>query len=263
MNKIYKSFNKNIVLDNIEFELSNCTLILGENGSGKTTLLKILSGITKKYEGSNEIGNESSTLLDSSSLFFFKTGLENLDYFLDKEELANSNKYINLLKMDNYINKRVFKYSNGMKKKLGLVIALSRNKKYLLLDEPTNSLDIESVELLKNILNEEKKNRKVIIASHDIKIFDDELIDSIFLIKNTKLYQKNVSEFKYTFYKVKTLDEIANSDFEYELENGYQIFKVNNDELERFSELVSKYRVIEMIKIDYFDQRYMEGIYND
>ena len=148
MNKIYKSFNKNIVLDNIEFELSNCTLILGENGSGKTTLLKILSGITKKYEGSNEIGNESSTLLDSSSLFFFKTGLENLDYFLDKEELANSNKYINLLKMDNYINKRVFKYSNGMKKKLGLVIALSRNKKYLLLDEPTNSLDIESVELL-------------------------------------------------------------------------------------------------------------------
>ncbi len=262
MNKISKSFDKNIVLYDADFSLSNCTLILGENGSGKTTLLRILSGICKKYAGFNEVGSEASLLLDASCLFLFKTGLENLEYFLNKKELEKAYEYIKTLKIDEYINKRVFKYSNGMKKKLGLIISMSRNKKYLLLDEPTNSLDIDSIKLLKELLINEKNNRKIVIASHDIKIFDEKLIDSILVIKNNKLLQKMINQLDYTFFKVKTLEEINESIFKYDVENNYYIFKVNNQEIMEFSEYVCKYKVIEMIKIDYFDKRYLEEIYN-
>ena len=132
MNRISKKFGKKIILDDICFELSQCDFLIGENGSGKTTLLKILAGLIKKFDGNIDTENESSLLLDSPCLYSLKTGFENLEFFLDDEELKNSKKYIELFQMNSYINTIVKKYSNGMKKKLSLVIALSKNKKVLL-----------------------------------------------------------------------------------------------------------------------------------
>ena len=153
MNKVSKNYKNNQVLNDVEFEFnSGVTLILGDNGSGKTTLLKTLGGFIKKYDGNVECADDASLLLDAPSLYSFKSGKENIFLFLNDEEQKNSEQYINLFNMNDYINKLVKSYSNGMKKKLSLVIALSKNKKYLLLDEPTNSLDIESVGILKNIL---------------------------------------------------------------------------------------------------------------
>ena len=91
MNKITKSFNKNVVLNSIELHIDDgCTLLLGENGSGKTTLLKVLSGLIKKYDGKICCKNKVSLLLDSQCLFIYKTGFDNLSYFLNETELENS-----------------------------------------------------------------------------------------------------------------------------------------------------------------------------
>ena len=263
MNKITKRYGKQIVLDNIEFEInSKCILIIGENGSGKTTLFKILSGLIKRYEGQIDLSSNVSYLPDSESLFLSKSGLDNLDYFLNKEELEKSKYYIDYFHMNEYISKRVRSYSNGMKKKLALTLALSRNKDYLILDEPTNSLDIESIELLKKEIKILKENKNIIISSHDVSIFDIDLIDTIYLIKNHKLYQKDLEEFNFSYYKIKTIDDISDLDYVKE-EDGYYYFKVFNNNINNFSEMISKYKILEMIKIEYYNEIYVRGIIND
>lgn len=263
MNKITKRYGKQVVLDNIEFEInSKCVLIIGENGSGKTTLFKILSGLIKRYEGQIDLSSNVSYLPDSESLFLSKSGLDNLDYFLNKEELEKSKYYIDYFHMNEYISKRVRSYSNGMKKKLALTLALSRNKDYLILDEPTNSLDIESIELLKKEIKILKENKNIIISSHDVSIFDIDLIDTIYLIKNHKLYQKDLEEFNFSYYKIKTIDDISNLDYVKE-EDGYYYFKVFNNNIYNFSEMISKYKILEMIKIEYYNEIYVRGIIND
>ena len=263
MNRISKKFGKKIILDDISFELSQCDFLIGENGSGKTTLLKILAGLIKKFDGNIDTENESSLLLDSPCLYSLKTGFENLEFFLDDEELKNSKKYIELFQMNSYINTIVKKYSNGMKKKLSLVIALSKNKKVLLLDEPTNSLDNQSVEILKKVLYEEKKNKKIVIASHDMKAYDEKLFNSIFLLKKGRIYKIDVKVLSYTYYKAKTIRNIDSEKFYFKLYDNYHYFKVFNKDIEAFSDWIAQYKVFEISKVDFCEPIYMEDIYND
>ena len=256
MNKITKKYGKKTILDDIEFNINSCTLIIGENGCGKTTLLKIISGIIKKLEGEIDHFSSVSYLPDSDALFNLKSGNDNLDYFLSKEELAIAKEYIDIFHMNDFISRKIKTYSNGMKKKLSLVIALSRTKDILILDEPTNSLDYESVEILKKELIKLKKSKKIIISSHDMSIFDMSLIETIYLLKDHKLFKKNIEEFDFKYYKIKTLDDISNLDYILLDNDGYYYFKVYNNKLAEFSSLMCKYKIIEMIKIEYFNDIY-------
>ena len=136
MNNIKKSFGNNVIFDNIEFDfLNQCTLVIGENGSGKTTLMKILSGTIKNYSGECNVKDNTSLLLDSNILYLYKTGIDNLDLFLNDDEKIEAQKLITIFGMNDYIKRRCIFYSNGMRKKLSIVIALSRKKEYLLLDD--------------------------------------------------------------------------------------------------------------------------------
>lgn len=264
INKITKSYKKNLVLDNVEFEIKEqCTLILGQNGSGKTTLLKILGGLIKKYTGNVITGNNTSFLVDSPCLFNLKTGLENLNYFLTKDELKKTEIYLSYFDMKQYINKYVKTYSNGMKKKLAIVITLCKDSDYLLLDEPTNSLDHQTIDLLINLLILEKKEKKIIISSHDTKLLNKNLIDEILLIKNYKIYHKKYNDYDYSYYKIKTIKKIKDCTYSYIYKDDYYYFKVLNDKLENFSNCISQYCIIEMVKLNFSESIYSEGINDD
>ncbi len=262
MNNIKKSFGNNVIFDNIEFDfLNQCTLVIGENGSGKTTLMKILSGTIKNYSGECNVKDNTSLLLDSNILYLYKTGIDNLDLFLNDDEKIEAQKLITIFGMNDYIKRRCIFYSNGMRKKLSIVIALSRKKEYLLLDEPTNSLDTKSIKTLIEILIAKKKEQKIIISSHDMQIFDKKLIDEIFMIKEHKLYSKSLNEYDFDYYKVKTYKEITEFKYGYEKIDDYYIFKVNVSEVLAFSSELSQYIVLEMNKIEPYDEFYLKELY--
>lgn len=263
MKKITKKYKDNVVINDIDVDFSNpCSLIVGHNGCGKTTLLKIISGLIKEYSGVSDFKDNTSILLDSNTLFLYKNGIDNAKYVLDHDEYLNALKLFSLFDMEKYINKLVKTYSNGMKKKLMLCIALSRKKDVLILDEPTNSLDFNSVEILKSILLDFKKTKKIIIASHDISIFDLKLIDSIFFLNDGKIISKNISDFNFIIFKVKLLEK-SNYLYKYIEKDNYLYFKINKEEEMNFYKYINKFIVLEMSKISFFDEMYLGGDFID
>lgn len=266
INNITKNYKKNIVFNDLSIDFKdNCSLIIGQNGSGKTTLLKIIAGLIKNYQGTTDLDNDVSIMLDIDCVFLNKTGYENLEYFLTLDELITSKKYIQIFEMKSYLNQKVKKYSNGMKKKLMLVVALSKDNSLLLLDEPTNALDINSIGLLKKILIEIKNDKKIIIASHNPLIYDNDLIDSVYIIKDNNIVKTNKTNFDYEIVKIKTLNKIEDNkifDCIYKNNTNYY-FKVKRSDLNEFAIFVNKYIVTCFYIINHLDDLYIKEFYNE
>jgi ABC-2 type transport system ATP-binding protein len=101
-----------------------------------------------------------------------------------------SDKIIDAFGMRSYINKKVKKYSMGMKQKLAIAVSLMNKPKYLILDEPTNGMDpdgsIDVLETIKSLV--EELQMKILISSH--KLEDIELIcDRAIFLRNGKFVQ--------------------------------------------------------------------------
>ncbi len=258
---ISKKFKNKIVLENIKFniEKNSVNLLLGENGSGKTTLFKILASLIKNND---KCENEyhTSLLVDKDILFSEKTGLENLEYFLNKEEFINAKKYIEYFNVSSYIKDYVKTYSNGMRKKVELIIAFSKKSNLLLLDEPTNSLDVNNIVLLKKIIKEESNNKTILISSHDKSIYDKNIIDYIYVLKEHNITILNKNELDFLIYKVKTLKEIDFNDVEIIKKTSDCIFiKIPNNPNEIINKFIP-YGVIEFSPVDFCDNIYLKEI---
>lgn len=202
---ISKNFGNFRALNNLNFDInSNCiNAIVGKNGAGKTTLIKGLATLLVFDEGQIDFFGKkfvkdnysffrnqiSISLGDSKNLYLNLTAIENIKYFLlihkndynDKEQLINY--YLNIFNLDNHKNKVVSKLSKGMRQKLSIIISLVKDSKVLILDEPDIGLDIESMNTLKQVLNNEKEKRTIIVTSHNLNLIKD-ISDKLILLDN-------------------------------------------------------------------------------
>ncbi|MGN1318770.1 MAG: ABC transporter ATP-binding protein, partial [Lachnospirales bacterium] len=168
-----------------DYELKNITLevskgdivgIIGKNGSGKTTLLSIMAGIKKADKG--ELFYEDCDVFKNKNFSSYVGYLPQENPLIDelsvKDNLSlwckkgHSKDIINNLGIYEFLNKRVDKLSGGMKRRVSLGIALSKNPKILLLDEPSAALDIYGKEEILGIIKSFVKNGgTVIMSTHD------------------------------------------------------------------------------------------------
>ncbi|OCA10848.1 phenol-soluble modulin export ABC transporter ATP-binding protein PmtC [Mammaliicoccus sciuri] len=184
LNNIQKYYGKQHILKNINFDFGDSQIVglIGKNGVGKTTLMKIMNQNIMKYEGTFKKENRDKVgyLIENPKLYLNKTGYYNLNFFRNVLGTNVDDDYINMLiesfGIKPYINKKVKKYSMGMKQKLSIAVALMNKPQYLILDEPTNGMDPDgSIDVLKTLEKVSKDlNIKVLISSH--KIEDIELI---------------------------------------------------------------------------------------
>lgn len=177
---------------NMQFISDKIYAISGVNGSGKTTLANIISGLIQPTKGSIIINNkilkrnERISMNDISYILqepgiLDDTLLRNVfikgDGFYNE---AHSSTYKSLIKKFNFnkkiINKK-FKLgdsgkllSGGQKQKVSILRGLVKSSKILILDEFSNSLDNKSIKILLEYLNKIKKDKIIIIISHDDKI---------------------------------------------------------------------------------------------
>ncbi|AFQ17909.1 multidrug ABC transporter ATP-binding protein [Bacillus thuringiensis] len=199
-----KRLKGNIVLDNISLSVKKGEFLVlkGHNGSGKTMILRAISGLMRLNSGVVYVDNEMigkhkqfpdsmGILIEYPSFIPGYTGFQNLKFLssinnkISDEEIYNIIQRVGLDKTDKRKYKR---YSLGMKQRLGIAQALMEQPKLLLLDEPTNALDSDGIKDVLDILKVEKsKGTTIIVASHDVHVLDNEIVDRIVHVNNGKL----------------------------------------------------------------------------
>ncbi len=161
--KLTKSFGDKFALRDVSFEIPAGQVcgLLGPNGAGKTTLFRLLMGILKATAGRLLIGNLDAFedrvelkrrvgfLPDEPVFYAYLSGREILElsaamHALDaRAALERIEPLIATLRLAEDLGNYAEEYSRGMKKKLGMLLAMIHQPELLVLDEPTNGLDVE------------------------------------------------------------------------------------------------------------------------
>lgn len=195
---VSKSFDGIEVLHDVNLDLEEGKIygFIGRNGSGKSVLFKIICGLYYPTSGSvivdgvdihkNDVfPNDMRVLIEKPNFLPNLTGLENLKLLASIQNKITEEDIILILDKLNLkkdMNKLYHKYSLGMKQKLAVAQVLMENPKMMIFDEPFNGIEEKTVEVIKKILLEEKKNGKIILIASHIKEDIEELADTIYFV---------------------------------------------------------------------------------
>ena len=189
---VSKRFGKDkVILDNFYYNFARFEKmgIVGNNGTGKSTFIKLLLGLQRPDEGRFDIGETVKFG------YYSQDGLQ-----FDEQErvidiIAKRAEYIDLgggrhLSASQFLQRflftpeeqydYVYKLSGGQRRKLYLCTVLMENPNFLILDEPTNDLDIQTLQVLEEYLQDFPGC--VIVVSHD-RYFMDKVVDHILVFK--------------------------------------------------------------------------------
>lgn len=218
-----KNINKTIygkkILDDISFDLNSgsITVLLGPNGSGKTTLLKTLSNLISIDSGNitfnSKLENnckETMMVFDEPILYDELTGIEHINFNMDLYNIKLTNSevgnYIKLFQLEKYINKCIYTYSLGTKKKLQLLCTLINKPKILLLDEYISGLDPITLYNIKNILKSYASEGNTILLTTHMLDIAEKMCDFVILINNGNIYDNDSISIKDIKTKYSTLE---------------------------------------------------------
>lgn len=226
VSNLTKQFKNVLAVNNISFNVKEGEIfgVLGLNGAGKTTTIKMMSGLTRPtsgdikvfdydiYKDINKIKSIIGVSPQESAIANNLTVKENIElmaslYFKDKVKIKdNTERVINNLGLENYINRRAKTLSGGYKRRLSIAMALVTNPRILFLDEPTLGLDVINRHELWNVINNLKGKVTIILTSHYMEEISA-LVDDIAIMKNGKILMINNLENILNFNKTNSLEE--------------------------------------------------------
>lgn len=207
LTKIYKSLwtgrsNDVCALRDISLSVSKGQIVglIGPNGAGKTTLLNLIAGLILPNRGHISICKHPARSIEARRRLGYMPeypAFQNrysaravLQYHgglmgLSRSEIAAEvDRLICELKLQEFANRPCSGFSQGMKQRLSLAIALMKNPDVLLLDEPSNGLDPVGIIELRNLLKKLRESGKtIVISSHRLGELEKLTSDYIFLYR--------------------------------------------------------------------------------
>ena len=201
---VTKVIKKTKVIDNVDitFEGGKIYGLSGKNGCGKTMLMRLISGLIYPTEGEVVIdgkilGKDCSfpksigLLIENPAFLEEYTAYENLRMLngvggnrLDKEEILSLIKSVGL---DPHDSRKYYKFSLGMRQRLGIAAAIMGKPDVILLDEPINAIDEDGVSEIRDLVRSlSGEDRIIIIACHD-KEEMEYMADEIIYMKDGKI----------------------------------------------------------------------------
>lgn len=183
----YPDGSEKIILDNFYYNFARFEkmCIVGNNGTGKSTFIKMLLGLVPPDSGKIDIGETVRFGYFSQDGLKFDESQKVIDIVRDIAEYIDlgggrrmtASQFLNyFLFSPDEQQKYVYKLSGGEKRKLYLCTVLMKNPNFLVLDEPTNDLDIQTLQVLEEYLQDFPGC--VIVVSHD-RYFMDKVVDHL------------------------------------------------------------------------------------
>ncbi|HEV3224235.1 MAG TPA: ABC transporter ATP-binding protein [Puia sp.] len=181
-----KKFRTHLAVDDLSFTVNEGDVygFLGQNGAGKSTTIRMLLTLVTPTEGHIElfgldlkkerkkILNQVGAVIEKPDLYKYLSAFENLSLFarmsgsnIRKKELIAQ---LEMVGLAGRVDDKVKTFSQGMKQRLGIAVALVHNPRLIILDEPTNGLDPQGIADMRNLILHlsRHQNKTIIISSH-------------------------------------------------------------------------------------------------
>ncbi|CUP02104.1 ABC transporter ATP-binding protein [Clostridium baratii] len=298
-----KSFDNKVIVNNFNyiFTKEDRIGIVGDNGAGKTTFLKMLEGTIKQDSGEINIGetvkigvfSQDGKELDKNQrvIDFVREGGEYIPTD-DGSKISASTLCERFLFDGSMQYSPIEKLSGGEKRRLQLLRVLMESPNFLIFDEPTNDLDIETLKILEDFLDDYAG--VVVVVSHD-RYFLDRVCNKIFAFEgngNVTIYHGNHSyyliqkeiknntvnntlinepkvkkekpkrenqnrQLKFSFKEQKEFKEIDKivSDLEEKLESIQEEIELNSTNYSKLEELISEKEETELLLLEKYERQ--------
>ena len=220
---VSKAFDEKVILKDFYYNFQRFEKmgIVGNNGTGKSTFIKMLIGEVAPDSGRFDVGDTVRFGYFSQDGMKFRDDQRVIDVIADIADYIDygGGKHITATQLLQHFlftpeqqYDYVYKLSGGERRKLYLCTVLMRNPNFLVLDEPTNDLDIQTLEVLEEYLQDFPGC--VIIVSHD-RFFMDKIVDHLLVFRSEgeiKDFPGNYTQFReWESLKPKELAESKNN----------------------------------------------------
>lgn len=184
-NGLSVKYGSQLALDNVSISLKEKHIygFIGENGAGKTTLMRVLTGLLYPTSGEFSLFGKTDasdilrmrryigSTIEAPALYPEYTACQNLELqrvLVSNPDESICDELLELVGLYDERDKKVRKFSMGMKQRLGIAMALIGKPKLLILDEPINGLDPKNISELRSLLKKlnEERNVTLFISSH-------------------------------------------------------------------------------------------------
>lgn len=247
---VSKAYDNKIILKDFYYNFSRFEKlgIIGNNGTGKTTFIKMLMGLVEPDSGKFDIGETVRFGYFSQEGLAFDQQQKVIDVVTDIADhiRLGGGKTMSATQFLQYFlftpeqqHSYVYKLSGGELRKLYLCTVLMQNPNFLILDEPTNDLDIPTLQILEEYLQDFPGC--VIIISHD-RYFMDKVVDHILVFKG----EGEIQDFPGNYTQFREWDSLQPAD--------------TNKEEKREKTPVKSYRSDEKKKMSYKEKREFETL---
>ena len=218
VNNATKRFEEKVAISSLTVAFEpGITGLVGQNGAGKSTLLRMIAGVDNVDEGEILVGPYKPTSRESKGIVFFLPDTPyypnnsdikglfqfyNMFYNIDKESFF---KLVKKFKLP--LDRKISKFSKGMKRLAFVALALSVDCKVLLLDEAFDGLDVLVLETVKETIVKlcKPEDKTVVISSHNVLALE-KLVDRFVLIRDGHLSNEgDIDELGETFVKYQAI----------------------------------------------------------
>lgn len=252
-----KKFNQFTAVNNLSFTVNDGDIygFLGQNGAGKSTTMRMLLTLIAPTTGTielfglnlqthrNEILQQVGAVIEKPDVYKYLSAYENLKLFAKLSGMKVTHQQLmhqlEVVGLASRAKDSVKTFSQGMKQRLGIGIALIHNPKLIILDEPTNGLDPQGIADIRNLILHlsKEQGKTIVVSSHLLSEIEQVATKVLIIDKGKKIVEDSALAL---FDPAQTIVEIQTNDNVFALQQLQQSSWKNHLQLNRTNAVVLK-----------------------